>query len=541
MTRCAIYARYSSDRQNERSVADQVALCTRYAETSGWEVVRLFSDAAISGQAMANRPGLLDALSAAERGDFDILLAEHEDRIARDLEHQVHVFKRLQAAGVEMWTLATGKVQLLHVAMLGYMAEEYIANLSAKTKRGVRSNAEKGLATGARLYGYRTEPGGHIEIVEAEAEIIRRICRMYADGATAREIAGTLNAEGVPGPKGGQWNASTISGCRQRGNGILNTELYVGVKVWGRDEVRKDRATGKRQHRYLPPDQWQRTPVPHLRIVDDETWAKVRARKQRASANPESARRRPGIFSGLLRCGVCGGSYTSYTQGKLVCSAFRERKTCHNSRMPQRAAVEAKVLEIMREDMLSPEAVASYIRAYHRAAQSRQKNAAADRRPLERRLAEIERALDRGADAILRGVANATIEARMGELEREKAQISEALAQVNEEPKTVAMHPRMAETYAEMVAALQATLADYGGGATNAERQLVEAVRALVARVVITPLTQQRGGPINIKVEGRLAEIFHERPENFGSARTVAGASYTANAPTVPRLFARRL
>src|ERR1700741_1620211 len=113
--RVAIYARYSSDRQNEGSVADQIAVCSRYAEARGWEIARLFSDAAISGSAMANRPGLLDAIAAAGRGEFDVLLAEDEDRFARDLEHQAHVFNRIEGAGATLWTIATGKVELMHV------------------------------------------------------------------------------------------------------------------------------------------------------------------------------------------------------------------------------------------------------------------------------------------------------------------------------------------------------------------------------------------------------------------------------------------
>ncbi len=64
----ALYARYSDESQNDRSVADQIELCSRYVLSRGWTLGRSFSDAAISGQAMANRPGLLDAIAAAERG-----------------------------------------------------------------------------------------------------------------------------------------------------------------------------------------------------------------------------------------------------------------------------------------------------------------------------------------------------------------------------------------------------------------------------------------------------------------------------------------
>lgn len=533
MTRVALYSRYSSDRQNERSIADQVALCSRYAADRGWEISRVFSDAAISGSAMANRPGLLDAIAAGERAEFDILLAEDEDRLARDLEQQAHVFNRIIDAGAQLWTVATGQVQLMHVAMKGFMAESFIQNLSAKTKRGMRSNAEKGLATGSRLYGYRGTEGGAIVIHEGEADTVRRIFADYAAGDTAREIALALNTEAVPGPRGGLWNQSTIVGSRQRANGILNTELYVGVKVWGRMDVRKDRRTGKRLPRMLPESDWKRTPVPHLRIVDDATWAAVRARKDRAT--PSTVQRRPGIFSGLLKCGACGGTYTVYTTGKLICATYREKGTCTNRRTPNRAAVEARVLEGLRERILTPEAVATYVRTYHRARQARRAAETARRDPVERRLGEIDRGVERIIDAIVDGSATKPMKDRMMEMEAERERLQAELALIAEEPPPAfELHPGAADAYAGMVEELQVVLREVTTGETRAQRQLVENVRGLIDRIVITPLTQDRGGPIDIVLHGTLARFMGEPEGNVGLGALVAGARYSRTQPSVP-------
>ena len=81
--RAALYARYSNDRQNERSIEDQFAVCRRYAEARGWTIVATFSDAAISGSAMANRPGLQTLL------EFDNMVAAgftpgEADQLRRD-------------------------------------------------------------------------------------------------------------------------------------------------------------------------------------------------------------------------------------------------------------------------------------------------------------------------------------------------------------------------------------------------------------------------------------------------------------------------
>ncbi|WP_375787125.1 recombinase family protein [Bradyrhizobium sp. Pha-3] len=57
MARAAIYARYSSDLQNPRSIEDQAALCRRWCEREGHEVTEVFSDAALSGASIHGRAG----------------------------------------------------------------------------------------------------------------------------------------------------------------------------------------------------------------------------------------------------------------------------------------------------------------------------------------------------------------------------------------------------------------------------------------------------------------------------------------------------
>ncbi len=99
-------------------------------------------------------------------------------------------------------------------------------------------------------------------------------------------IARDLNHDGVPSPRGGQWNASTINGNRARRNGILHNELYAGNVVWNRQSFRKDPETGKRVARVNPREDWITVEVPELRIIDTETWDRVQAIKARAADRP---------------------------------------------------------------------------------------------------------------------------------------------------------------------------------------------------------------------------------------------------------------
>jgi hypothetical protein len=125
-------------------------------------------------------------------------------------------------------------------------------------------------------------------IVEAEAEIVRRIFRDYVDGRTPRDIARDLNAERITPPRGRAWNASTINGNTQRGNGILNSELYAGRLVWNPlvwNKVRmvKDPDTGKRISRPNAESDWQAPDVPGLAIVSRELFEAAQKRKRARS------------------------------------------------------------------------------------------------------------------------------------------------------------------------------------------------------------------------------------------------------------------
>jgi hypothetical protein len=63
MNRTAIYARFSTDLQNERSIDDQLALCRVYAEREGLNIVATFDDRARSGGSVLGRDGLLHLMT----------------------------------------------------------------------------------------------------------------------------------------------------------------------------------------------------------------------------------------------------------------------------------------------------------------------------------------------------------------------------------------------------------------------------------------------------------------------------------------------
>ena len=197
---------------------------------------------------------------------------------------------------------------------------------------------------------------GECEIDPTQAAIVQRIFEEYASGLPPRRIVAGLSAEGIEGPRGGHWNASTINGSRQWRNGILNNEMYLGRLVWNRQRFVKDPETGKRVSRINPESEWITTEVPELRIIDDATWEKVQALKARyASRSGNRRQTRKRLLSGLVRCGACGGAMTIVNRERYSCSARRERGTCDSPAGIAAAELETRVLDGLREILLGRE------------------------------------------------------------------------------------------------------------------------------------------------------------------------------------------
>jgi DNA invertase Pin-like site-specific DNA recombinase len=547
MTRVALYARYSSDQQREASIEDQLRLCRIYAEKQGWVVAGSYHDRAVSGASLI-RPGIQALLADALRGGFEVVLAEALDRISRDQEDVAGIFKRMAFAGVKIITLSEGEITHLHVGLKGTMNALFLKDLADKTRRGLRGRIEAGKAGGGLCYGYEVikrsdtagEPvRGERRINEAEAKVVRRIFREFAAGKSPRAIALSLNREGMPGPFGHTWGDTTIRGHACRGNGILNNELYVGRLVWNRQRFIKDPSTGKRVSRRNPEAEWIRTEVPELRIVDDALWQAAKGRQaelaklfeattigvREARAKRFNMARRPVyLLSGLLTCGCCQGKYGIIMNDRYGCLNHHRRGTCGNSRTIRRSIIEQRVLSGLTERLVSAEAVAEAVRAYHeeinRQNHARRAQIDADRRAL----VKIERAVGGIMAAIEDGMYQPAMKARMAELEQQKAGIEARLRDAP--PDLPDVNPNIAEVYRRRVAHLADTLAD---GETGHEA--VAALRSLVGDVVLRP--GERRGEVQATLRGELLAILDMG--SLGSMGRPAAPGFITNAVASPR------
>src|SRR5437667_11874038 len=248
--RYAIYARYSSDLQRQTSIADQLRKGHEFAQSQGWVQVNacIYPDEAISGVS-TERPGLQRMLRAAlsMHRSFDVVLIDDTSRISRSLPDAVQLFNKLSFAGIRVIAVGQGidsqseQADVL-VTVHGLVDSLYVKELAKKTHRGLEGAFLRGLHPGGRCYGYRNVPaeggGVRLEIEEAEAEVVRRIFQMSANGTSLKKIAYALNAEKRPAPRP-RAGTQRATGCPSAIREMLRGQRYIGGLGWHRSRIIK--------------------------------------------------------------------------------------------------------------------------------------------------------------------------------------------------------------------------------------------------------------------------------------------------------------
>jgi hypothetical protein len=357
------------------------------------------------------------------------VIVEAVDRLARKLSDIASVHDELSFHRATLHAVNVGPITTMHVGMLGTMAQIFLSDLRSKTKRGQLGRVLQGKSAAGKAFGYDVVEGierGGRTINPAEAKIVERIFAMFASGVSPRVIARRLNEENVPGPEGRLWQDTTIRGQRERGTGLLNNELYVGEMVWNRCSYIKDPRTGKRVARPNPMSQWERMQVPDLRIISDGLWQTAKRRQEVVTFAMERdeeghalnrSHRRRYLLSGLLICGCCGGNFSVVTRDTYSCSGRRAKGVCSNDRTIFRGEIESRILTAIKQNLLTPELVAEFTRAYTQefnrlvaASGNQHAEVAAKLTAVERKIAGILRAIEDG-------MYQTAMKARLSELE----------------------------------------------------------------------------------------------------------------------------
>lgn len=283
--RAVIYSRYSAGPdQTAQSIEGQLRVCENYIRNNGWDYLRYYADAHISGRT-DKRPQFQAMMDAAERGEFDVLVVYSADRFSRNKFHSVSYKQKLKSLGIRIAYAAEnipeGPEGILLESLMEGWAEYYSAELSRKVKRGMSESARKARSNGGRrTFGYRTGPGKELIVDQEEAAAIRKVYQLVADGQTIQSAVTWLNDQGYLSTIG---KPHTFNSVRK----MLSNKRYLGYYIWDNIEV---------------PDA-----VPA--IVDKATFYEVQQRfEENKRAMPKN--RIKFLLTGKLFCGCCGSPMT---------------------------------------------------------------------------------------------------------------------------------------------------------------------------------------------------------------------------------------
>lgn len=277
MKTAVLYARYSSDKQREASIDDQLRVCHEFCEHNGLEVVKQYTDYALSGKT-DQRPEFRSMIDNAP--ESDVVVVYMFDRFSRSRYDAIVYKKALRDCGVRVVS-ATEPVENtpegnLQESMLEVLSEYYVADLARKVRRGMEGNALKAKDNGYKLFGYDTDPDTRRYVInETEAAAVVEIFDRHLAGESMYSIAQTMRSRG--------WTTSTGTPVDYNWiHRILNRRAYTGLYSWNGIEVEGG------------------MPV----IIDKEKF-------RRASKVVKKKPRKGEIWSeykltGKLRCGICG-------------------------------------------------------------------------------------------------------------------------------------------------------------------------------------------------------------------------------------------
>ena len=300
-SRAAIYARVSDksqDGEDKTSISEQIGDMEAYCEGKGFTVTARYQE--VGRGWSKKRPEFQRMLADARRGRFDTIVCWKSDRLSRGMYPAVALMEVVEVHQIQLEAVMDA-IDMKTFGLMAAIGKIELDNFRERSTMGKRGAAKQGRApTGGLPYGYRIGYDGRPEVVEEQAEVVRRIFHMYVhEGMGSHSLAVRLTEEKIPTQTGNlQWRQSYV-------HHVLGNATYTGSWVYGKY---RHVATEDGMRVYdQPRDTWIEIPIPQ--VIDDETWERAQALKKKRSRR---ARRNTNVLyllQHLIRCGECGHNF----------------------------------------------------------------------------------------------------------------------------------------------------------------------------------------------------------------------------------------
>lgn len=214
-SRAVAYLRASTEDQNLGPEAQRASI-EAWAQRAGVTVASWHEDHGVSGGAeLDKRPALLAALDALRAEGAGVLIVAKRDRLARDVILAAMVGRLAEREGARVVSAdgngnGDGPEAELMRTILDAFAQYERAIIRGRVRAALAVKKSRGERIGSVPIGYRQNGSPVMELDMTEQTALERMLELRRDGASIREIARVLTAEGHKS-RGARWHATTVA------------------------------------------------------------------------------------------------------------------------------------------------------------------------------------------------------------------------------------------------------------------------------------------------------------------------------------------
>lgn len=308
--RAVIYCRVSTQEQAQRdALAVRVEEAQNAVKSNEWVLVDQYieMESGTTKHGRSEYMRLLDDIK--DKNKFDIIVIKSLDRLNRSAKNWYLFVEELvnndKLLYIYMDRAFYKTDDRLISGVKAILAEQYSRDLSSKINNAHEYRQKNGTTVliNNNTYGYIKNPDKSVSIHLEEAEMIRKIYRLAAQGCGSRTISKILYQDGIRNRNGNQLEESSI-------RRIIKNPLFKGVVVMNKRHFDFERKKEIKN----PESEWiyHQGLVPA--IVEEELWEKANKMLKLSAAQVKGAGRQKKHrelydFSGKLICGECGAPY----------------------------------------------------------------------------------------------------------------------------------------------------------------------------------------------------------------------------------------
>ena len=344
--RVGLYMRLSredGDKEESSSVTNQREMLKRYvSEQENFFIVKEYVDDGYTGTNF-DRPDFKQMIEDIEAGIIDTVITKDLSRLGRERlgvghyteiyfpEHNVRYIALLD--NIDTY-IDSGMNDM--APFKGVINDMYVRDISKKIRSSLIERKKAGNFLGVTApYGYQKDPNNkfHLIINEKEAEVVKRVFRLYLEGNGLTRIAQILTKDGIPVPGESRdigktrrtalyssWKQTTI-------RRILDNRVYLGELV----QFKRRKINYKSKRRInVPEEERYICKGTHEAIIDEEDFNTIQNILKKNKSFKGT--RHDYLFKGLLYCAECGArlniTYSNYALKKY--GEYRYTTICYS-------------------------------------------------------------------------------------------------------------------------------------------------------------------------------------------------------------------